>query len=311
LLTASTYDVAGKNVVINGGMDFSQRATTSGATSASGYLSVDRWYFTPGSAGNVTYAKTQTSTYLPTGFQNALLVTNGTTTQTVGIFQTIETSDTIPLTSQTVSLSFWAASTIASTMTAILGYSSTVDNATTGTWTSISTFTTSNLTTTMTRYSTTFAVPAASSAQTLRINFTTPSLTNGATFSITGVQLELGSTATAFSRAGGSIGGELALCYRFFQLNGLGWTGQMISASTATINGFFKTRMRANPTISTPATGSLFQINVGALTGANYIGSNHYLTTNGVSFDMNGMTGGTTNSIVSPTNDFIWVSAEL
>ena len=172
--------------------------------------------------------------------------------------------------------------------------------------------TTDTLTTSWQQF--THTVTVGSTVTQLAVNFIeVPTGTAGANdyFDITGVQLELGSVATAFSRAGGNIGGELALCQRYFQLNGLGWTGQMVSTTTATINGFFKTRMRANPTISTPSTGAVFQINVGSLGSANYIGSNHYLTTNGVSFDMNGMTGGTTNSIVTLTTDFIWASAEL
>ena len=41
--------------------------------------------------------------------------------------------------------------------------------------------------------------------------------TNGATWYITGVQLEVGTQATTFTTAGGSYGAELALCQRYFQ----------------------------------------------------------------------------------------------
>jgi hypothetical protein len=40
--------------------------------------------------------------------------------------------------------------------------------------------------------------------------------TNGATFYITGVQLEVGTQATTFTTAGGSYGAELALCQRYY-----------------------------------------------------------------------------------------------
>lgn len=41
--------------------------------------------------------------------------------------------------------------------------------------------------------------------------------TNGATFYITGVQLEVGTQATTFTTAGGSYGAELALCQRYYE----------------------------------------------------------------------------------------------
>jgi len=43
------------------------------------------------------------------------------------------------------------------------------------------------------------------------------SATNGATFYITGVQLETGTQATTFTTAGGSYGAELALCQRYYE----------------------------------------------------------------------------------------------
>jgi hypothetical protein len=44
--------------------------------------------------------------------------------------------------------------------------------------------------------------------------------TNGATFYLTGVQLEVGTQATTFTTAGGSYGAELALCQRYYQQYG-------------------------------------------------------------------------------------------
>ena len=77
--------------------------------------------------------------------------------------------------------------------------------------------------------------------------------TNGATFYITGVQLEAGSTATDFERR--PIGTELALCQRYYETVG---TYLSTTSWTAIINPVFpKVQKRSNPTITTvPAAGS-------------------------------------------------------
>jgi hypothetical protein len=72
--------------------------------------------------------------------------------------------------------------------------------------------------------------------------------TNGATFYITGVQLEKGSTATSFDYR--PIGTELQLAQRYYQLNG---TGAGWSQSSTTINAVaftFGVLMRAAPTVA-------------------------------------------------------------
>jgi hypothetical protein len=79
------------------------------------------------------------------------------------------------------------------------------------------------LTTTWQRFTYTGTVSTASTQ--LAANFAyvpTGTASTNDYFEITGVQLELGSTATTFSRAGGTIQGELAVCQRYYARLGNG-----------------------------------------------------------------------------------------
>jgi hypothetical protein len=73
---------------------------------------------------------------------------------------------------------------------------------------------------------------------------------SGATFYITGVQLEAGSVATPYERR--SYGQELALAQRYYQLLE-GFTGTSYSTSTIAVGAVFRTEMRASPTVSATA----------------------------------------------------------
>jgi hypothetical protein len=70
--------------------------------------------------------------------------------------------------------------------------------------------------------------------------------TNGATFYITGVQLEVGSTATSFDYR--PYGTELALCQRYYEI-GRSWAGGRTSDGTAMMSANFKSTKRATPTM--------------------------------------------------------------
>jgi hypothetical protein len=78
--------------------------------------------------------------------------------------------------------------------------------------------------------------------------------TNGATFYITGVQLEVGSTATSFDYR--PYGTELALCYRYYWRNSVteafGWfgLGTCTSSTNARIGIALGQTMRTTPTVS-------------------------------------------------------------
>jgi hypothetical protein len=74
--------------------------------------------------------------------------------------------------------------------------------------------------------------------------------TNGATFIVTGVQLEKGSTATSFDVR--PYGTELALCQRYFQLYS-GVSGTAGSGSVMYTVFQFPVTMRSGPTASTTA----------------------------------------------------------
>jgi hypothetical protein len=72
--------------------------------------------------------------------------------------------------------------------------------------------------------------------------------TNGATFFITGVQLEKGSTATSFDYR--PYGTELALCQRYYEIFGNGLIGGFNATTSAWVGGRYAVVKRAAPTIS-------------------------------------------------------------
>jgi hypothetical protein len=103
--------------------------------------------------------------------------------------------------------------------------------------------------------------------------------TNGATFYITGVQLEKGSTATSFDYR--PYGTELALCQRYFeksypQGSVAGVTGLAnaslatgISPNDVTVTAIYKVTKRASPTVTlyssgSGASGALYNYSIGA-----------------------------------------------
>jgi hypothetical protein len=144
---------------------------------------------------------------------------------------------------------------------------------------------------------------------------------------VTGVQLELGSVATPFSRAGGSIGGELALCQRYYcELNSAigatnGYTfvgiGQCSSANEASFPWNFPVTMRAIPTISASAPSTwgvnnsgLSTIACNSLTLNNFVGQQTALIQ---AFVAAGLVAGNAAAFASngSTSAYIAASAEL
>jgi hypothetical protein len=132
--------------------------------------------------------------------------------------------------------------------------------------------------------------------------------TNGATFYITGVQLEVGVTATSFDYR--PYGTELALCQRYFyappNLPGfaLAWVAGSLAFQGNALS--HPTTMRATPTVS-GVTGFTIQGVTATATGFSMTASSQYLYITGSA--SNGQADGALRS-VNP-NQIPFVSAEL
>ena len=216
---------AGKNAIINGSMDIWQRGTSSNGTAYN--YTADRWInFREAFAAGATFSR---STDVPSGFTYSLRVQrdSGNTNSTWSniIRQAAENTDSLRFAGQTVTLSFWAKaganySAASSVLISRVYMGEGTDQAAnnmTG-WTTVTNLGQNNtLTTSWQRFTQTISVAAAKKQIGVEFSFL-PTGTAGAddSYYITGVQLELGSVATPFSRAGGTIQGELAACQRYY-----------------------------------------------------------------------------------------------
>lgn len=221
--------VAGKNPIINGGFDIWQRGTSIAVPAAAGFTyTTDRFGASTGSNQAITISRQSVSdsVNLPDIQYCARVQRNSGQTGTGSYFfdTPIETANSIPLIGKTITLSFYVRGG-ASFVSAGDGFAGQIIAAAgidqnPGNWTSpvLAAQRTATLTTTWQRFTVSTTVTSSYTQLFLRFNHT-PIGTAGASdyYEITGIQLELGSVATPFARAGGSIGGELALCQRYYE----------------------------------------------------------------------------------------------
>lgn len=260
--------VAGKNFVINGGMDNWQRGTSFSlaASTAQTYIA-DRWCFGGSGANEATTLSRQATgdtTNLPNIQYCMRFQRNSGQTGTGGMYiaQSFETVNSIPMAGKTVTLSFYARaganySAASNVLGAVLitGTGTDQNIAFSYTGASYPIVVNATLTTTWQRF--TYTATLSSSATEIAMYFSfTPTGTAGANdyFEITGVQLEQGSVATPFARAAGTLQGELALCQRYYYTLATGankviGSGNYYTASNIYATIAFPVTMRTNPTI--------------------------------------------------------------
>jgi hypothetical protein len=234
--------LSNRNLFINSGMQVWQRGTSS---STNGYLA-DRW-----EASNVTTASRQTDA--PDEFQHSIEVGNSSASYPL-IIQRIEAANVQHLSGQAITLSFWAKS-ISGTATLFTEYltPSITDNFSSVTIRGNYTWATPS--TSWVKYTYTIASVNAEVLKGLEVRVGLQNQSAG-TVRITGVQLEIGDTATPFEHR--SYGQELALCQRFYETSGVGAGGnyehhriQATSTMAFTCPPVrYKATKRATPTVT-------------------------------------------------------------
>jgi hypothetical protein len=291
---AVTPSVNMKNRIINGAMVIDQRnAGASVTVDGTAPYTLDRWQAVDSSDGVFSV---QRDTVVPTGFVNSLKVATTTAdsslsaSQFANLLYKIEGNNVSDLgwgtaNAKTVTLSFWVRSSLTGTFAGsirndagarsyVFNYTISVADTweyktitiagdTSGTWE----------TGTSTGLLLTWSLGAGSNFNATAGSWTAGSFFNSSgavapistlnsTLYLTGVQLEVGSTATSFDYR--PYGTELALCQRYFQKH----TGELYSSYGATINylwWLYKVTMRATPTV-TGSTGTSLIITVDAAT---------------------------------------------
>jgi hypothetical protein len=237
-----------RNRIINGAMTISQRNGTSSITPTDGQYTLDRWKAQLSQASKYTVQQDAGGVTAPAGFNDYLGVTSSSAYSVLSsdvffLVQPIEGFNTADLNwgtanAKTVTLSFWVRSSLTGTFGGSLRNSAgnrsypfsytitaaniweqksiTIVGDTTGTW-SIDSSTGISVSFSLGCGSTFTATGGAWAAGNF-VNATGATSvvgTNGATFYITGVQLEVGTQATSFEYR--QYGTEFQLCQRYFQ----------------------------------------------------------------------------------------------
>jgi len=244
----ASNDFGLKNRIINGGMVIDQRNAGASVTPADGSYTLDRWKVNLSQASKLTTQQDAGAVTPPAGFRNYLGVTS-TSAYSVGageqfsLLQNIEGFNFYDMAwgtanAQAVTLSFWVRSSLTGTFGGALNNSAysrsypftftisvantweqkliTIAGDTSGTWIGATNGVGLRIMFNLGTGSTFSGTAGAwsGSAFVSATGATSVVGTNGATFYITGVQLEKGSTATAFDYRPYTT--EMQLCQRYY-----------------------------------------------------------------------------------------------
>jgi len=241
----------GKNRIINGDMAIDQRQGGASITVTSGpVFPVDR--FRAGMSGaNGTGQRIFNST---PGFPYLLRLTGASGTTSAYVGQYIEAANSASLVGQQVTVSFCMAASAITSVNVALKYANSADDFSA---TTVIETVAKTITSTLTLYTVTFAASMpANAANGVYLEFNTGANLGATTWSITGVQLEVGTVATPFEFR--HYGHELALCQRYYYKA----TARPLGLTRDTTEGYsslvhFPVPMRTTPTLDAGASYSV------------------------------------------------------
>jgi hypothetical protein len=323
-----------KNVIANGAMDFWQRGTSFTTASIFSQYTADRWFAVRGATTGSTWTRqlTNDTTNLPDiqYCMRAARDSGNTSTTALSLSQSLENSSSTPFIGKTVTMSFYAraganysaaSGGLVAQLKSGTGTDQKVSDGFTGSVNVINQ--TATLTTTWQRFSYTATV-GATATQLAPVFIFIPTGTAGANdyYEITGVQLEIGSQVSPFSRAAWTIQGELALCQRYYWRATPGTSGSRFMALVGATSGTdsYGTVNNPVPMRTTPTSvdySALNLVNAGtstfAVTSITNSASLGTINNSGVAaFVASGLTSGQWHSIqTSSASGYIGFSAEL
>jgi hypothetical protein len=240
---------AGKNLVINGDFGIWQRGTSFTSTNGTGFFGADRFNIYSATTGR-TFSRQNTGPNGSSYFIRIQRDSGNTNTSALSIFYTLETAQSKPLAGKTLTLSFYARaganfSAASSTMFSPAVYGTGTDqNQVAGFTGNASIANQGNvLTTSWQRFTMTGTVNAAATQVGFQLVYTPVGTAGAADYmDIADVQWEVGSVATAFQTATGTLQGELAACQRYYWRSVIGNAYARHSGSGAFANattGYF------------------------------------------------------------------------
>jgi hypothetical protein len=320
-----------KNAIINGGMDVWQRGTSIAVAASTVAYTADRLSISTAAnqASTVSRQATNDTTNLPNIQYCARIQRNSgqTGTGTMYVGNSIETTNSIPFTGKSVTVSFYARkgadySPTASALNLYLWNGTGTDqNVNTGyTGANVVGSVTATLTTTWQRFTFTATVPTNSTELALQYqSVPTGTASTNDYYEITGIQLEAGSQATPFARLGGTIQGELAACQRYYyRANSTGYSYFCNSANFNTASALgtvnFPVVMRTAPSFAASAGNTFMIYELSSVYAGTSIASDGTTQqTGGISVGVgSGLTAGRASNIRSNnTAAYLEYSAEL